>query len=180
MVLRLFRLLRVLRIFRALPRLRLIVRGIVKSMSSVGYVAALLAVHFNIFAVIGVSTFSTSDTEHFGSLGAAFLTLFQVITLENWPDVMAPVKAAHPVLGVVFFVIFIITGTMVVMNLFVGVIVGGMSEAIQEVNKEDQGRESEGALVRTMSESIEVIEKEIAVLKDRLKDSKESSAGREK
>jgi voltage-gated sodium channel len=164
-VLRLFRLLRVLRIFRALPKLRLIVRGIVKSLSSVGYVAALLAVHFYVFSVIGVSAFSSDDPEHFKHLGEAFLTLFQVITLENWPDVMAPVKAAHPVGGVLFFVIFIVTGTMVVMNLFVGVIVGGMSEAIQESKEEVALATESGAEMR---ESIAILEKELAKLKSRL------------
>jgi voltage-gated sodium channel len=162
-VLRLFRLLRVLRIFRALPKLRMIVRGIVKSLSSVGYVAALLAVHFYIFAVIGVSVFAKADPEHFGHLGPAFLTLFQVITLENWPDVMAPVKAVHPVGGVLFFVAFIITGTMVVMNLFVGVIVGGMSEAIQEAREETgNGADKTDELMA----SITVMEKELARFKE--------------
>lgn len=50
-VLRLVRLLRVLRIFRALPRLRLLIRGIAHSISSVGYVVALLTLHFYIFAI---------------------------------------------------------------------------------------------------------------------------------
>jgi voltage-gated sodium channel len=164
-VLRLFRLLRVLRIFRALPRLRLIIRGIVKSLSSVGYVAALLAVLFYIFAVIGVSMFSSDDPDHFAHLGEAFLTLFQVITLENWPDVMAPVKAAHPVGGVLFFVVFIITGTMVVMNLFVGVIVGGMSEAIQETKDEAASGRGGG---KDIEKSILIVEQELTNIRNRL------------
>lgn len=144
---RLVRLLRVMRIFRALPKLRLLIRGIAHSMSSVGYVAILLFIHFYLFAVVGVSLFAQHDTEHFGHLGRAFLTLFQVLTLENWPDVLAPVKLAHPVGGVLYFVGFIVTGTMVVMNLFVGVIVGGMSEAIEETKADEAKAKEEKELV---------------------------------
>ncbi|HMA64317.1 MAG: ion transporter [Fibrobacterota bacterium] len=135
---RIVRLLRVMRLFRALPKLRILIRGIVHSMSSVGYVAILLAMHFFIFAVIGVSIFGQADAEHFGDLGKAFLTQFQVLTLENWPDVMAPVKEAFGNVGIAYFILFIVTGTMVVMNLFVGVIVGGMSEAIEETKAEKE------------------------------------------
>jgi voltage-gated sodium channel len=178
-VLRVFRLLRVLRIFRALPKLRLIIRGIVKSISSVGYVAALLAVHFYIFAVIGVSVFAHADPEHFGHLGHAFLTLFQVITLENWPDVMAPVKAAHPVGGVLYFVVFIITGTMVVMNLFVGVIVGGMSEAIQEAKDEFFEEKKIPSDAQPVGDDLQSIQREMNAVSERLASFIRYSAGKE-
>jgi voltage-gated sodium channel len=158
-----------LRIFRALPKLRLLVRGIAHSMSSVGYVATLLLMHFFLFAVVGVSVFSTNDAEHFGNLGSAFLTLFQVLTLENWPDVMAPVKAAHPVVGVAYFVGFIVTGTMVVMNLFVGVIVGGMSEAIQEEKSSTPGRSADADAAAEVRASLGRIAQDVRRLENRVR-----------
>lgn len=164
LVIRLVRLLRVMRIFRALPRLRLLIKGIARSISSVGYVAALLFLHFYIFAILGISLFGSYDHEHFGDLGKAFLTLFQVLTLENWPDVLAPVKAAFPVIGVLFFVIFIVTGTMVVMNLFVGVIVGGMSEAIQDDKKETNDQATDKESLVTILKAIERIEHKLVEL----------------
>jgi voltage-gated sodium channel len=166
---RIIRLLRLMRIFRALPRLRLLMRGIAHSMSSVGYVAVLLFAHFFIFAILGVSVFSTDDIEHFGTLDTAFLTLFQVLTLENWPGVMAPVKAIHPVAGVIYFISFIITGTMVVMNLFVGVIVGGMSEAIQEKKSEDSLMIRRDVGMVEINKSTVRIEEQLRVLERRLR-----------
>lgn len=158
---RIIRLLRVLRIFRAFPKLRLLIRGILHSLTSVGYVAALLILHFYIFAIIGVTAFSTNDIEHFGNLGKAFLTLFQVLTLENWPDVMAPVKEAHPNIGVLYFITFIVSGTMVVMNLFVGVIVGGMSQAIQE-EKDEVPKGNNGEDLADIRTSIKNIEEQLS------------------
>jgi voltage-gated sodium channel len=166
---RIVRLLRIMRIFRALPKLRLLIRGMAHSISSVGYVAVLLLVHFYLFAVIGVSLFGSDDPRHFGNLGSAILTLFQVLTLENWPDVMAPVKAAHPLVGVFFFIGFIVTGTMVVMNLFVGVIVGGMSEAIQEDRKEDSIERKIADDVRDVREAFARMENKINAIEHRLR-----------
>lgn len=136
MVLRIVRLLRVLRLMRALPRLRMIIHGMIKSLDSLAYIGVLLFGYFYVFAIIGNTFFAEASPESFGRLHSSMLTLFQVITLENWPDVMNPVRAVHPVGGVAYFVLFILMGTMVIMNLFIGVIVGSMNEAVDEIKKD--------------------------------------------
>lgn len=157
-VLRLVRLLRVLRLFRALPRLRMILSATLKTFSSMGYVGLLLFVHLYIFSVIGLSLFGRNDPVHFGSLERAFLTLFQVLTLEGWIDVMKiqmlgadrygyegqehliVEAAAFPVVGPLYFVVFIMAGTMIILNLLIGVITSGMAEAQHEAAAEEQAR----------------------------------------
>lgn len=153
-VLRLVRILRVLRLLKALPRLRLIVHALLKTVSSMGYVGLLLLLHFYMFGVIGVSLFGRNDPLNFGSLERAFFTLFRVLTLDGWIEVATIQRlgahrfgydgleyllvepAAFPVIGPLYFVAYILVGTVVILNLFVGVITSAMSEAQQEAAAE--------------------------------------------
>lgn len=140
-VLRLIRILRILRIFRAFPNLRPVFKGLVNSISSVIFVALLLGVMLYIYAVIGVSLFSVVDPPHFATLWKALFTLFQILTLENWNTIMLPVNSAYPIGGPLYFISFIILGTMIIMNLFVGIIVGNMAKAMDKLNAPAQMKE---------------------------------------
>ena len=141
-VLRLARVLRALRLVTAVPRLQLLVGSLLKSIPSLAYVGLLLGVLFYIYAVLGVFMFRGNDPVHFQDLGTALLTLFRVVTLEDWTDVMyiqmygsdaypgyADFAQAHlreasralPVIAVAYFVTFVMLGTMIVLNLFIGV-----------------------------------------------------------
>jgi voltage-gated sodium channel len=66
-----------------------------------------------------------------------------VLTLEGWVDVLAPQQAAYPVLAPLYFVSFILLGTMIVLNLFIGVIVNGMSEAQADLLLEKARKEGD-------------------------------------
>jgi len=142
-VLRLARVLRVLRLVTAIPRLQILVGALLKSIPSMGYVALLLSLHFYVYAVVGVSFFSGTDSENFGSLGRAALTLFEVVTLEGWVDVMDTQIAGlgSSFIPVTYFISFILLGTMIMLNLLIGVIVNGMDEAREET--EDVARSLE-------------------------------------
>src|SRR6185503_5604171 len=107
---RLIRVLRVLRLISAVPQLRLIVATLVRSIPSMGHVMLLMSVIFYIYAVTGVHLFGEHDEEHWGSLGAALLTLFQMVTLEGWVDVMEEAFDATQ-FAWIFFVSFILVGT---------------------------------------------------------------------
>ncbi len=134
-VLRLVRVLRVLRLVTALPQLQILVAALLKSIPSMGYVGVLLLLHFYIYSVMGVSLFGRLNPDHFGNLGRAMLTLFQIVTLEGWADIMRSLlEAASPPNGVVvlYFVTFILLGTMIILNLLIGVIMSGMQEAQKE------------------------------------------------
>ena len=134
-VLRLIRVLRTFRLFRAFPNLRPVVNGLISSISSVIFVAMLLGVVVYIYAVIGVSLFALADPTHFGTLWRGLFTLFQILTLENWNTIMLPTNSVYPVGGPLYFISFIILGTMIIMNLFLGIIVGNMSKAMDKLNE---------------------------------------------
>lgn len=141
-VLRLARVLRVLRLITAVPRLQILVGALLKSIPSMTYVALLLSVLFYVYAVLGVSFFGRTDPEHFGTLGSAALTLFQVVTLEGWAEIMRAQMAgpAGPAVAVGYFVSFILLGTMITLNLLIGVIVNGMDEARQDMEDDTRAR----------------------------------------
>lgn len=134
-VLRLIRVLRTFRLFTAFPNLRPVVSGLISSISSVVFVAMLLLIVVYIYAVIGVSMFASVDLVHFGNLWKALFTMFQILTLENWNTIMLPANSIYPVGGPLYFISFIIIGTMVIMNLFLGIIVGNMSKALDKLNE---------------------------------------------
>ncbi len=157
-VLRLARVLRVLKLVRALPKLQILVSALLKSIPSMGYVSLLLLLLFYLFAVTGTFLFSANDPVHFENLQLSMLSLFRVVTLEDWTDVMyiqmygcdsygyggmehlCTSPKSYPVFAAAFFVAFVLIGTMIVLNLFVGVIMTGMEEAQRE---QDLARELE-------------------------------------
>lgn len=155
-VLRLLRLLRVLRLVRALPRLQVLVSALLKSLPSMGYVGLFLVMHFYVYGVAAVFLFGQNDPEHFGSLPLAVLTLFIVVTGENWSttlytqmygcdkfgyegmEALCTDPVTSPVLAPIFFVSFIVLGTMVILNLVIGVVMNSMQEAQVENERMDE------------------------------------------
>lgn len=146
-----FRLLRTLRLFTALHGLQIMVSGLLRGIPSLGYVGLLLLLHFYIYAVIGTFVFGANDPLRFGTLHNSMMTLFQVLTLEGWNDILATqyygsdigydegwkamtagldrVSFGRPVAAAAYFVSFILIGTMIMLNLFTGVIIRSMEEA---------------------------------------------------
>jgi len=143
-----FRILRVLRIFRMItifPKLRLIIGALLKSIPSMGYVVMLIGILFYVYAIVGVFVFGETDPMHFGDLHHAFVTLFKVLTLEGWTDIMnvhiygavnidnQQIVSLWPFL---YFASFILIGAMIIMNLFIGVIMNSMEESQKELAQE--------------------------------------------
>jgi voltage-gated sodium channel len=135
-VLRLARILRVLRLVTVLPKLQLLVGALLKSIPSMGYVGLLLSIMFYIYAVTGVFFFSKADPLHFGTLGDALLTLCGVITLEGWTALMYDLLRGNSGVSslkiIVYFLSFVLFGTMIMLNLFIGVIMNSMQEMADE------------------------------------------------
>ncbi len=150
LVLRLARVARSLRLIKALPRLRLIVDALLRSLPSFGWIMLLLFLLLYVYSVMGVSLFGTNDPERFGTLWASMLTMFGILTLEGWVDIMRDQMSgipgpdggvpthSSPVAAPVFFVTFILGGTMVFLNLLVGVIVNSLSESAAEAAEESR------------------------------------------
>ena len=187
-VLRLARLLRVLKLVRALPQLQILVSALLKSIPSMGYVALLLGILFYLYAVAAVFLFGANDPVHFKDLPLAMLSLFRVVTGEDWTDLMyiqmygcdaygyggmeqlSTAPKAYPVFGAIFFVTFMLVGAMVILNLFIGVIMGGMEEARRETEamRDDHELTLEDEMGKLQQQLVDVSE-QLAVLQTRLR-----------
>lgn len=170
-VLRLARVLRVLRLVSAIPRLQILVDALLRSIPSMGYVALLLALHFYIYSVIGVSMMGPTAPEHFGNLGRAMLTLFQVVTLEGWADLMRSQLGEGGGIRVgvvVYFVTFILLGTMIILNLLIGVIMNGMQEAQNESENASRDRHIKNGGTPSILDEINLAERQLGDLRHQL------------
>ncbi|MFN7967579.1 MAG: ion transporter [Acidobacteriota bacterium] len=171
-VVRLVRILRVLRLVTTLPQLQLLVGALLRSVPSMGYVGVLLSIHFYIYAVIGAFLFGSHDPSHFGSLGRALLTLFQVVTLEGWVELMNVQRVVAPLAAPAYFVTFIVVGGMIILNLFIGVIMNSMQESAAEVAAQRETRDagSSGVTdeIAALEKSLDDVKKRLAVLRHRI------------
>lgn len=168
-VLRLGRTLRLLRLVSALPKLQLLVGALIKSFSSMGYVGLLLGLMFYIYAITGVHLFGGHDKEHFGSLSKAFLTLFQTITLDDWKFLFARATGSSPAVAAVYFVSFILLGTMIMLNLFIGIIMNSMSEMHAELDEQIKAKQSPAEHDSVLSH-ITALDQQLSLLKSQLGD----------
>ncbi len=131
-VLRILRVLRVLRTISVIPSLRKMVNALLMTIPSMGTILLLLGIFFYIYGVIGTMLYASIAPEYFGSLHSSLLTLFQVVTLESWASgVMRPILEEDPT-SWWYFVTFVLIGTFVIFNLFVGVVVNNVEEADRE------------------------------------------------
>ena len=131
LIARLARLLRVVRLVSAIRDLRLIVAALVRSIPSVGHVIMLMSIVVYIYAIMGYHLFHQHDPARWGSLGASLLTLFNIITLDGWTNVMATAMEYHPATWI-YFVSFVVVGTFVVINMFIAIIINSLDDAKRE------------------------------------------------
>jgi voltage-gated sodium channel len=168
--LRALRVLRVLRLVSVMPSLRAVVDALLRAMPAMGSVAGLLLLVLYVGAVIATRLFGTTDPERFGDLGSSLLTMFQILTLEGWPDIMRETLEAHP-FAWLFFVPFVLIATFAVLNLVVAVIVDSMQSGVQAaVAEEDEKRDTElKSFEHDIGATLVRIEKELAELKASVK-----------
>jgi len=189
MVLRLARLLRVLKLVRALPKLQILVSALLKSIPSMGYVGLLLAILFYVYGVAATLLFAGNDPMHFGDLGLSILSLFGVVTMEGWVAIMdinrlgcdqfgydgfermCTAPEAFPVASPLLFITLILFGTMIILNLFIGVIMNGMEAAREEealaASERRRKEAAEGAV--PVSDEMETLLRDMDELQDKLK-----------
>ena len=126
-VLRSLRILRALRLVSVVPSMRKVVNALLHAIPGMTSVLTLLLLVFYVGAVMSTKLFGADFPEWFGSIGASFYTLFQVMTLESWSmGIVRPVMEVHP-FAWMFFVVFILITTFAVLNLFIAIVVDAMN-----------------------------------------------------
>ena len=131
LVARKVRLLRVLRLVSAIPELRLLVTTLVRSIPGMLHIVALMGGLSYIYAIIGYQLFREHDPEHWHNLGVSMLSLFRVVTLEDWTDIMYVAMDLHP-LASLYFISFVVLCTFMVLNLFTALVINNLDDAKEE------------------------------------------------
>jgi voltage-gated sodium channel len=135
-VLRALRVLRVLRLITVIPSLKRVVGAMIAALPGMGSIIVLLLLVFYVSAVMATKLFQGTEPEAFGDIGRSFYTLFQLMTLDGWSgEIVKPVLANHP-FAMLFFMPFILFSAFVVLNLFIGVVVGAMQDEANDKREE--------------------------------------------
>jgi voltage-gated sodium channel len=130
-VLRSLRVLRVLRLVSLVPSMRGVVGALLTALPGMASIIGLLALVLYVSAVMATKLFGAIAPEFFGHLGASLFTLFQVMTVEGWPDIARSVMAQSPYAWI-FFVVYLLIATFMVLNLFIAVVVNAMQSQVTE------------------------------------------------
>jgi voltage-gated sodium channel len=160
-VLRALRVLRVLRLVSLVPSMRDVVGALLKAIPGMASIFGLMALVLYVSAVMATKLFGAIAPEFFGSLGASMFTLFQVMTVEGWPDIARVVMAQSPHAWI-FFVIYLLVATFMVLNLFIAVVVNAMQSRVSEDMK-DEGE----AQTRLILDELQSLRREVENLRSR-------------
>ena len=195
-VIRLARILRILRLVTVIPKLQILVGCLLKSLPSMAYVSVLLFLLFYVYGAMAVFLYGENDPIHFRNLQTAMLSLFRVATLEDWTDIMyinmygsdaygytsqdihdwQAIPSSSPLGAALFFVTFVLLGTMVILNLVIGVIMSSMEEMKAEVSIQEEIKRRQRAAPDPVREGIgdlharmEELAREMNVIKELIK-----------
>jgi len=174
-VLRALRVLRVLRLLSIVPSMRRVVSALLGSLPGLGSIAMVLVLIYYVFAVIATKLFGQAFPEWFGSLGASFYTLFQVMTLESWSmGISRPVMEQYPYAWA-FFVPFILIATFTMLNLFIAIIVNTMQTFTDQEHalERAEDKKAEQAEQQLMHQQLADIKQELQALRAELKQYKQ-------
>jgi voltage-gated sodium channel len=141
-LLRLLRLLRVVRIVRLLPDLRVLLLGIWRSVPPLASIGAVTAMILFVYGMVGWIWFGDELPDQWGNIGRAMLTLFVMLTLENFPIYMDAAMEVEP-WAWVYFVSFILVAAFIILNVLIGVVLNSMEEA-RELDRREALRQRYG------------------------------------
>ena len=129
---RIFRIFRVLRLLTSRPELKKIIDMLIKAIPSIIDIVILMFIVFYIYAIIGNFLFEDAKSGLWKDFLISMLTLFRILTFEDWTDVMYEGMEIHS-WSWIYFVSFVIIAAFVFFNLFVAVIIGEM----EKINNKD-------------------------------------------
>ena len=152
---RLVRVFRVLRMVSVIPELRTLLNSLFAALPQLGYVVLLMFIIFYIYAAIGTTFFADINPELWGDISIAMLTLFRVMTFEDWTDVMYETMAVHS-LSWIYYLTFIFLTAFAFLNMVIGIVVSVM-EKEQEKEKAEQQSEDDVTL-ESLQEQLQRLE----------------------
>ena len=132
---RLVRIFRVLRLISIIPELRILISALFKALPPMGYVLLLMFIIFYIYAAVGSLLFDSINPTLWGDILVSMLTLFRIVTFEDWTDVMYETMEVYP-FSWTFYLTFIFLNAFVFLNMMIGIVIERMQSEHDAYNLE--------------------------------------------
>ncbi|XP_075219333.1 ca[2+]-channel protein alpha[[1]] subunit D isoform X3 [Lycorma delicatula] len=159
-VLRCVRLLRVFKVTKYWRSLSNLVASLLNSIQSIASLLLLLFLFIVIFALLGMQVFGgkfnfeptqKKPRSNFDSFWQSLLTVFQILTGEDWNVVMYNGIQAYGgvssigILACIYFIILFICGNYILLNVFLAIAVDNLADAesLTAIEKEEENEEAE-------------------------------------
>ena len=120
-----------------IPELRLLLNSLLKAMPQLGYVLLLMFIIFYIYAAVGTTFFAAINPSLWGDIAISMLTLFRVMTFEDWTDVMYETMEVYS-LSWIYFITFIFFTAFAFLNMVIGIVVSVLEEENQKIKAEKE------------------------------------------
>ena len=127
-LLRVARLLRVVRVVRLLPDLRILVVAVARSLPPLTSLLVLTVLMLFLYGMVGWLMFADALPREWGTIGDAMLTLFVLLTFENFPLYLEQAMDVHP-WSWVYFASFVLVTAFILVNVLIGIVLNSMEEA---------------------------------------------------
>jgi voltage-gated sodium channel len=124
---RLVRVFRVLRMISIVPELRILINSLLKALPKLGYVVLLMFIIFYIYAALGSFMFSEINPALWGDIAISMLTLFRIMTFEDWTDILYETMEVYR-FSWLFYLTFIFFTAFTFLNMVIGIVVNVMEE----------------------------------------------------
>uniref|UniRef100_A0A8D2KTM5 Voltage-dependent R-type calcium channel subunit alpha n=1 Tax=Varanus komodoensis TaxID=61221 RepID=A0A8D2KTM5_VARKO len=151
-VLRALRLLRIFKITKYWASLRNLVVSLMSSMKSIISLLFLLFLFIVVFALLGMQLFGGrfnfmdgTPSANFDTFPAAIMTVFQILTGEDWNEVMyngirSQGGVSSGMWSSIYFIVLTLFGNYTLLNVFLAIAVDNLANA-QELTKDEQEEE---------------------------------------
>jgi len=146
-ILRLLRLARIARVVRLLPDLRVLTLAIARSIPASLSLVVMGALVLFVYGMVGWAAFGDSHPEQYGDIGAAMLTLFVTLTLENFPDQLE-IGRETSAWATLYFISYALVAAFLLFNILIGIVINSMEEAREIEHARQRQAEREAAIKR--------------------------------
>ncbi|KAL0121117.1 hypothetical protein PUN28_008671 [Cardiocondyla obscurior] len=166
-VLRALRLLRIFKVTKYWKSLRNLVISLLSSMRSIISLLFLLFLFILIFALLGMQLFggqfnfeSGTPETNFNTFPIALLTVFQILTGEDWNEVMYKGIESQGMTHSLYFIVLVLFGNYTLLNVFLAIAVDNLANA-QELSaaEEEQQEEDKEKQMQELEKEIESLQR---------------------
>uniref|UniRef100_A0A4W4G6H3 Voltage-dependent N-type calcium channel subunit alpha n=1 Tax=Electrophorus electricus TaxID=8005 RepID=A0A4W4G6H3_ELEEL len=168
-VLRALRLLRIFKVTKYWNSLRNLVVSLLNSMKSIISLLFLLFLFIVVFALLGMQLFGgqfnfdkETPTTNFDNFPAAIMTVFQILTGEDWNAVMyhgieSQGGVKRGMFSSIYFIVLTLFGNYTLLNVFLAIAVDNLANA-QELTKDEEEQEEAAKKCLALQKAMEVKE----------------------